>query len=127
MSRARSLPVPVTAALAMIALALAALVGAGRAGAAPAAPPVSIASGSINKIVGEGVTLTAKTRSLPPDAQIVIIGTRANGTTFVVKVCAKGVLVCTRRVRVSTGTGARITFRAFVRRGGKILRRSRAV
>lgn len=83
------------------------------------------ARGALTKLVGQRVTLTARARRLPRGASIVIIGIRANGTTFVVSACPVGVRVCTRRA--FTNVPRTVRFQAIVRRRGLTLRRSRVL
>jgi len=92
--------------------------------AAAQGPGVSLSAGSVDKRTGQSVTLTARVRSLPPGASIVIIGLR-NGRRVYASACAPRVLVCVRRVRSTTALT--IQFRAVVRRSGRVLRTSRFV
>jgi hypothetical protein len=94
-------------------------------GDARTAPSVTIASGSLTKIVGERVTLTARARSLPPGASIVILGARPDGTVIFRQACPAGALVCVRRA--FTNAPQSVRFHAVVRLRGRTLRLSRAL
>lgn len=89
----------------------------------PPAPPVTLASGSLTKLVGQRVTLTARVGSLPPGAYIVMVGVRANGRTIFRRTCATRARVCV--LRVFTSVAQSVRFRAFVRLRGRTLRSSR--
>lgn len=123
-SRARTIIRSTGAALAILgAIALVALAAPG--GARAAEPPsVALTAGPFTLLPGQAITLTARARNLPPRASIVIVGVR-NGRTFVVRACARGVAVCTRRV--SAGTGQTVRFRAVIRHRGRVVRRSRVI